>query len=252
MNNEEELLVKRFRELATKSQSSLYFIFTDFLGLSELSLLNEVISSMPHLSYKAHGGLDGAERVMVRFGSEDDIGYDQPFPILCLKIEPVLQKFADRLTHRDFLGALLNLGIERSVMGDILIRDNVGYVLVKEDIAEYITRELTRVKRTSVKVSICDELPEGALYRLEEKSIQLSGERLDAAVAKVFCLSRDDALTLFRKKLVFVGGKCCENNSQRPKENDVVSVRGYGRFIYCGQYSTSKKGKLNVLVKLYV
>ena len=252
MSNEEELLKKRFHELIRKSESCAYYIFTDFLGPSELSLFNEAILSSPHAPYKIYGGTDGAERVMVRLGNEVELGYDQPFPISILKVEPTAQKFADRLTHRDFLGALLNLGIERTVLGDILIKDNVGYVFVKDDIAEYIVKELTRVKRTAVKVTLKDELPDTVLYQLEEKTIQLSGERLDAAVAKVFNLSRDDALTLFRKKLVFVGGRCCENNSQRPKENDVISVRGYGRFVYCGQYSTSKKGKLNVLVKLYV
>lgn len=252
MSDENELLKKRFAELAGKSRNCGYFIFTDFLGLNELSLFTEAARPLLPLAYKMSGGADGAERVMVRFGDEEELGYDEPFPILCIKVEPLMQKFADKLTHRDFLGALLNLGIERSVLGDIVIRENVGYVFAKEDIAEYICQELTRVKRTAVKASVCETLPTGELYKLEDRTVQLSGERLDAVVAKLFSLSRDDALSLFRKKLVFVQGRCVENNDYRPKENDLVSVRGYGRFIYCRAYSTSRKGKLNVLIKLYV
>lgn len=252
MSDENELLKKRFTELAGKSRVCGYFLFTDFLGLNELSVFNDAVRPLMPLCYKTFGGASGAERVMVRFGDESELGYDAPFPISCIKIEPLMQKFADKLTHRDFLGALLNLGIERSVLGDIVIRENVGYVFAKEDIAEYICQELNRVKRTAVKASVCQDLPTGELYKLEDKTVQLSGERLDAVIAKLFSLSREDSTLLFRKKLVFVGGKCVENNDYRPKENDLVSVRGYGRFIYCGAYSTSKKGKLNVLTKLYV
>ena len=189
---------------------------------------------------------------MIRFGDEESFGYTENFPIVCIKAEPVSQKFADKLTHRDFLGALLNLGIERSTLGDIPIVDNVGYIFAKEDIAPFIVSELRRVKHTDVKLSITEDIPSGALFKTERRKIQALGERIDAVVAKVFSISRGDASALFSKKLVYVNGRLCENTSYIPKRDEIISVRGYGRFIYLGYETTSKKGKLNIEVELYV
>ena len=252
MNDDIELLKKRFRELYEKADRGGYFTFTDFLGLAEQSALREALPRVRPGDMTLFGGAEGAERVMVRFGNADEVGYETPFPILCVKVEPLSMKFADKLTHRDFLGALLNLGIERSTLGDIIIRDNVGYVFAEERIAEFITGELSRVKRTDVRARIIDTLPEGELYRTEDKRIQIQSERLDAVVAKVFSLSREDAQTLVKRSLVFVGGKETTSASYPPKEGDKVSVRGHGRFIYQSFDSTSRKGKLNAIVAVYV
>jgi RNA-binding protein YlmH len=252
MNDDIELLKRRFKELYDKAERGGYYTFTDFLGLAEQSALAEVTAKLNRGSIRAFGGAKGAERVMVRFGNAEEIGYEVDFPIVCVSVEPLSQKFADKLTHRDFLGALLNLGIERSTLGDIVIRENVGYVFAEEKIAQFITGELSRVKRTDVKARKTDTLPEGELYRTEYKRIQVQSERLDATVAKVFSLSREDAQTLVKRSLVFVNGKETVSSSYTPKEGDKISVRGHGRFIYKGFDSTSRKGKLNAIVELYV
>lgn len=251
MNEDYELLKKRFIELSRKADSQCYFTFTDFLGLAEQSAFFEVQSKLSGAKYTAFGGAEGAERVVIRFGDEDEIGYSAPFPIVTIKAAPVSPKFADKLTHRDFLGALLNLGIERSTLGDIVIIDNVGYIFALEDIAQYIVDSLSRVKHTDVRLSITDTLPEGELYHTEPKKIQANGERLDAVIAKVFSLSREDAQRLFAKRLVFASGRLIESTSYIPKENERISVRGYGRMIYRGYESLSKKGKLNIVVDVY-
>lgn len=252
MNDDIEILKKRFCELASKADNGSYFTFTDFLGLPEQSAFAEVKTKLGRCKYTVFGGAEGAERVVIRFGDPEEIGYEADFPILCIKIEPLAKKFADKLTHRDFLGALLNLGIERSTLGDIVISDNVGYVFALDNMAEFIQNELSRVKRTDVKAEIIDTLPDVDLYHTEPKRIQLSGERLDAIIAKVYSLSRDDAQSLFKKRLVYVNGKLCESVSYTPKENDKISARGYGRFVYRGYDGLSRKGKLNAIVDVYV
>lgn len=250
--NERELLYKRFCESASKAYNAGIFVFSDFLGLAEQSVFNEAKTKFPHVHYTVFGGASGAERIMIRFGDEETVGYFEEFPIVCIKAEPVSPKFADKLTHRDFLGALLNLGIERSTIGDIPILNNTGYIFAKRSIADFIISELSRVKRTDVKLSIVNELPECELYRTERRKIQANGERIDAVVAKVFNLSREEAKTLFVKQLVFVDGKLCENSSYVPKRNERISVRGHGRMVYLGYETTSKKGKLNIEVEVYV
>ena len=252
MSDELELLKKHFAELYNKADRGGYFTFTDFLGLSEQSALNELTAKFHPRSLTLFGGAEGAERIMVRFGNPEEIGYEEPFPIHCVKIEPLSQKFADKLTHRDFLGALMNLGIERCTLGDVVIRDNVGYVFATEEIAKFITGELSKVKRTDVKVCEVDDVPNGELYKTEDKRIQIQSERIDAVIAKAYSLSREDAQLLVKKGLVFVGGREINSSSYTPKQDDKISVRGYGRLIYRGFDSTSRKGKLNAIVSVYV
>ncbi len=252
MREDYDLLKKRFLELYNKADRGGYFTFTDFLGLAEQSALREALPRIRPSEMTLFGGADGAERVMARFGNAEEIGYETSFPILCVKVEPISMKFADKLTHRDFLGALLNLGIERSTLGDIIIKDNVGYVFTEEKIAEFITGELLRVKRTDVRATVAEALPEGELYKTEIKRIQIQSERVDAVIAKVYSLSREDSQALIKRGLVFVNGREIDSSSYTPKEGDKVSARGHGRFIYQGFDSTSRKGKLNAIVEVYV
>ncbi|MBQ9070968.1 MAG: hypothetical protein IJY23_06465 [Clostridia bacterium] len=251
MTPEEELLKKRLLELSRKSEGG-YYLFSDFLGLSEQSVFAEIKNAIPKGGFTLFGGADGCERIMVRFGNPEELGYVEDFPIRIVKIEPKSKKFAEILTHRDFLGSILNLGIERKTLGDIVIIDNVGYIFAKDEVASYIADSIETVRRTDVKAQIITELPEGELFKLSRIKIQLSGERLDAVISKVYSISRDDSLSLFKKRLVFVSGRLLENNSYTPKTDDVISVRGYGRFIYRGVSSLSKKGKLNADIDVYV
>ncbi len=252
MSDESEILKGRFVELAKKSHGSGVFLFTDFLGLAEQALFESVKRDIGWVRYDTFGGADGAERIMIRFGDPEELCYEVPFPISTLYIEPISAKFAEPLTHRDFLGAILNLGIERSVIGDIIVRGSAAYVFAREDIARYIASELIRVRRTDVKVSICEHLPEGELYKTEQKHIQIQSERLDAVIARVYNLSREDAQRLFAKGLVFASGREISSVSYTPKENEIFSVRGYGRFIYRGFESNTRKGKLNVIIENFI
>lgn len=249
MSDEGELIKRRLVELYERAEHSFCYTYTDFLGLMEQSLLKEALG---FARFTAFGGADGAERVVVRFGDAEELGYDEPFPISIVKISPRSKKFSDALSHRDFLGSLMNLGIERRCLGDIVIIDNEGYLFCLDSIADYIVESLTKIKHTDVACSKIDTLPEGELYKTERRTVQASGERLDAVVARVFSLSRDDAQRLFSKGLVFLSGREVTSTSKIPREGEVVSVRGHGRFIYHGVKSLSKKGKLNIEIELYV
>ena len=248
---ERELLVKRFIELARKSEHG-YFTFTDFLGLAEQSAFREATHAIGRIRYDIFGGSEGTERVMVRFGDPEELGYESPYPISILKITPRSEKYAEKLTHRSYLGATLNLGIERAVLGDIVVRHPIAYIFCKEDIADYIKDNLTRVSHTDVSAEIVEALPEGDLYKTEVRRVQTVGERLDAVIAKLYHLSRDDANTLFNKSLVFADGREITNNSYIPKVGECISVRTMGRFIYLGPVGTTRSGRLSIELSVYI
>lgn len=248
---EEEWMAKRLRELAQKCYQCNQYTFTGFLPLADVSLFYEMKRELSYVPYTVFGGMEGAERVIIRFGSREQLGYEEAFPIACISISPVAEKFAGELTHRDYLGALMNLGMERSVLGDILIKDKKAYLFCMESMKDFIMENLTRVGHTTVHCLLVEEPPRLEKTDLQEIKLQVSSGRLDGIIARLYKLSRSQAAELFFQKRVFVNGRLCENSSHNLKEKDVVSVRGYGKFEFQGGMGVSKKGKLNLSVLSY-
>lgn len=242
----DELTKRRFEDLAERSYKGNHYTFTPFLTEAELSEFYEIKHISPS-DYTVYGGHENADRVMIRFGNPDDFGYEEEFPIKCVMIEPISKKFAEALTHRDFLGSLMNLGIKRSETGDIIIEENAAYVFCTDKMAEYICTELTRVRHTVVSCSITEHSPESTEEH-SELDIQAVSERIDGIISKVFHISRSSCSELFREKRIFVNGKCNENSSYMLKENDKVSVRGFGKFIFLSVAGTTRKG--NHIIKI--
>ncbi len=247
----EGLLKKRFREMARKSYQNNQYTYTGFLSLADMACFYEIEKELAYIPYKVWGGSELCERVMLRFGDEEVFGYEEGFPIACIKAEPLSIKFAEALTHRDFLGALMNLGIDRSTLGDIFIEGSTGYIFCVEDMAGFIMENFSKVKHTPISCSRVEHPPLSVEKDRQEVKLQLSSERLDGVASKLLGLSRSDSIELFRQKKVFVNGRQCENNSRLLKSGDVVSVRGYGKFEYLGQQGMSRKGKINAAVMLY-
>lgn len=246
-----DYLKKRFMDLSRTSFERGIYTFTDFLTMDEMTALHECVKDL-YGKFTLFGGYDEAERCMARFGSYEQTGYEQDFPIVCVRISPLQQKFAQALNHRDFLGSLMNLGIERSKLGDIVIKDDSAYVFAMDTIANLICNELTRVKNTSVMGKIIEDAGDIPRPQLMDVKIQIKSERLDAVIAKTYNLSRSQSAELFAAQKVFVGGRLTENESYVPKPGDVISLRGFGKFRYEGVEGTSRKGNLYAAIKKYV
>lgn len=250
MEKEDILLQKRVTELAKRSFSQNIFTFTGFLSLSEQDLVYRLETELRYAGMTVFGGSESCDRKMVRFGSPEELGYEEAFPIACIAMEPLIEKFGENLSHRDYLGALMNLGIERETLGDIFIKGKIGYLFCLDRMADYIVEQLEQVRHTHIR---CRRV-EGADYiqkEIEEQILQAASERIDAVIAKLYHVSRTQSLEYFRGKKVYVNGRLCENNSYLLKENEEVSVRGYGKFLYQGVQSQTKKGKSVIKVGIY-
>lgn len=253
MQSEKEVqqLKNRFRELADKSFTQNVFTFSGFLGLSEQDVFWKMEQELKYVGYVLYGGAEGTDRKVVRFGSSEEFGYDAEFPIACIHIRPLMAKFADELSHRDFLGALMNLGIERSTVGDIRVGDKEACCFCLDSIAEHICRNLEQVKHTHVKCEVTQEALEILQEEPEYRTVQVASLRVDAVTAKVCDKSREKCLELFRTGRVFVDGRLCENNSRLLKPGETVNARGYGKFRLEGTPRETRKGKLAVEVSIY-
>lgn len=249
MTAEEKELYHRMLELSHRSQQR--GIYTESLFLTEGEQESLSFLSFP-TPPRFEGGYEDGERRLAVFGDEGEIGYPWPSVISLLKIAPKMQKYADSLTHRDFLGAMMNLGIKRELLGDIVLAGNEGFVFVLEHIAPYIRENLKRVRHTDVCVEIAESLPENAGKNLEEKQVVAASSRLDALIAAVWNLSRAEAKDLVEKEKVTVRGRLMTDPAKEITEGDRISVRGFGRFIFSGKTGETKSGRSRVNIKLYV
>ncbi len=254
--DEENILKARIKDLASRSYKQNIYTYTGFLNPSELALLEDVREDISFVDFDTYGGYELAERQVVGFGSERSLGYEGIWPIKVIKVEPLIEKFSDELGHRDFLGAVMNLGIERNVFGDILVKDNMrAYIFALDSIAEYIMENLTKIKYTNVKCSLVTEDSDSMadlVPTLVDMKVIVASPRFDAIVGAVTKTSRSEALSMFKAKKITLNGRLCERNSINLKENDVFSVRGYGKYKYLGCGNETRKGRVNINLSRYV
>lgn len=244
MIDEERKTIKRLEELYSRMEARGINTYSEFLTLAEQALLPQAASGG---DYTLYGGFEGAERCIACFGEDAK----SAAPIVCLKVSPVSQKFAEELTHRDCLGALMSLGLRREVLGDIVIFGKCAYIFCCSSVADFIAAELTQIHRASICCKKVEAPTELALRTPEEREIVVSSVRLDALVCAVWALSRSEGQKLIVQGKVFINGRETLGTSVTPAQNDIISARGLGRFIYCGVVKETKKGRLRAAVKVF-
>ena len=251
MQKEEQQLEKRLSELSKVAYNRDIITYSDFLNLNEQNILHSMPKDRLYTKYITFGGYDLAERQMVAF-LPDALSLCTKFPYTAILIEPIHKKFAEELTHRDYLGAILNLGIERAKLGDILVDNEKAIVFVHSKLKEYLLQELFKIRHTQVCVS---EIKDGEFQytpRYEEIKGSVASIRLDALLALAFSSSRSKLSGLIEEAKVYVNGKLITNNGYQVKEDDIISVRGYGKFRYKGSMSKTKKNREYVSIHKYI
>lgn len=257
MEQDERFIKKRMQDLADQSYRAGIYTFTGFLTQAEQELYFQMSRELGNIYGEAFhgklfGGVDGCERQVLRFGDEESFGYDVGFPICCIEISPVMEKFSDKLTHRDYLGALMHLGIERSTLGDIMLREKKAYLFCLDKVADYIQESLVQIKHTNVSCRRLESMPEAVRPQLETVRLVVPSLRVDVVIAKLYHLSRSQSAALCRDKKVFVNGRQTENTSSMLGEQDIVSVRGFGKFICDGVLGETRKGNQSIALSKYV
>lgn len=251
MTKDEQLLQKRFHELSRLADDRNVVRFTDFLNLNELNILHTTPKTLLASSYETFGGYELAERQLVAF-LPDALCYAYEYPLTVLRIAPVNVRFAEALSHRDYLGALLNLGLERAKTGDLLLHDTTAYVFVKAELADFVCRELTRVRHTQVAVSPVP-LPEFSYEpRFELLKGSVPSVRLDTVLAVGFPLSRSKLTGFIAGGQVFVNGRLITSNGYSLKTGDILTLRHQGRIVYDGVLNATKKGRYMIQIKKYL
>ena len=245
----EETAVKLV-DLAQNAVKGQKFRLSNFLSPYEQDIAETVAANFPSLKVEFSGGYAGAERQRAIFADKDFAGVPS-FEIAVVKA--VWRSEFVRLSHRDVLGSVMGLGIERDVCGDIIATGEWAKILVTAKMADFFVENLTSIGSSSVVTSI-DDLSDIAPKeeRVKEIKATVASLRVDSVAAAGFGFSRSKAATDIAADKLKLNWQSVKNASQAVKEGDVLSMRGRGRLEVAEVGGSTKKGRIAVLLKRYI
>jgi RNA-binding protein YlmH len=221
---------------------------TDFLNPYQIEIVLPLIEQIAEINFKKEGGYPRAERKrMVIFP-------EYLFPDLVEKKIKVYQldgNFAfQKLTHRDFLGALMGLGLQRKVIGDIIVHSDFAQIIVAVEIQDVIELKLDKVHQVPVEVKEIDESDLVTPVRHEKKILTtVASMRLDSVASSGFGDSRSKMSRDIESEKVRLNWKVESDPAAEVEIGDLISVRGRGRVKVEEQRGISNKGRIKLTLK---
>lgn len=225
------------------------FTNSSFLDMRQRNLAESVCRRRGNLSYIFYGGYQDAERTVAVFLPEYTRLEDYN-PLALLRIT---QNGYKELSHRDYLGSLIGLGIKREVIGDILVRKDGADIIVLKNISEFLLINYEKAGRTNLKVEI---VPINSLIvpdaKFETKRDTVASLRLDSVVASAFSMSRSSATAVINDGYVFINSQLCEKIDRLVKEGDKLTLRGKGKVILETVGDVTRKDRTVIIIKRYL
>ena len=260
MTKEDILFRRRLEDLIERSDRIGYPVFSDFLDGGQRQIA-ETLSLPPQIRMMFIGGYEDAERVVAAFYPaffnytiENGIPEESmEHPVHALDIRLKAAKFVHKVPgHRDYLGALMGLGIKRETMGDILVHEEGAVLITLDSVAPYICENLISVGAAEVTAkeislsAVGQYVPDGQV-----KVIDVSSLRLDAVISKTFNMGRSEALQWVRSGRVHLNWKEMLQNDRSVKAGDLISVRGKGRIRILEETGTTRSGRIKLKIEKY-
>ncbi len=237
-------LSAHLKDLREKSDRWHTHTVSSFMNEEEVAEMQRIFPASKYVIYD--GGYEGArkQKVIFRYDEEDDFS-----DIVCLRAR-IDQRFR-KITHRDVLGALMHLQIDRSSFGDFWIEDTCIYLYTSEEMAPFLCGELTRINQLNVSFEVIADRPVQQ-FHMKELHVVVASERLDALVAGLCHISRAQAKELIHGGLVSLNHIVLEHPDYVCNNNGTISIRGYGRFLYLGYERVTKTGRIVAICQQYV
>ncbi|MCR5523188.1 MAG: hypothetical protein K6F64_06080 [Clostridia bacterium] len=262
-DNDNKMLLSFLEERAEKCRKTGQITFSRFLDLNQQSLCASM--KLPAgVSRIFYGASPAPERAVAVFAPDEleinssaelekyYIASPRDCPVTVLKV--VKDRFSKPLGHRDYLGALMALGINRDVTGDIETDDSGARIAVAAGMADYIAGHLTGAGRGTLKITAVYpwDYPSRVRNEGNDESFTVSSLRLDSVVKNGFRVSREEAHEAIEHGSIFVNDRECEKPDKRLTEGDKVTFRHRGRLIIEDCSGVSRKGKTIVKIKRFL
>ncbi|MFZ2538468.1 MAG: YlmH/Sll1252 family protein [Oscillospiraceae bacterium] len=219
--------------------------FSSFLDERQKIIAQEILNALKYSNYNFFGGLEDCDRVILGVFPDGQPVQNDCFPITMLKLS---YSAKNEISHRDCLGSIMGLQIKRESIGDIIVQDKFAIIFVDNDIAEFISLNLDKVGRATVKVTITDTIEVEKKQEYQEISGTVSSLRLDCVVALLLNKSRTIAVETIQANLVKINYQESQNVSKQIGEGDVITIRGKGKFIVEDSIKKTKKDRLFITI----
>ncbi len=244
---DEKMMYARALDKMTAAQRKNIPAYTAFFDPFKLKRFCELIG-YADVRIVTYGGFDAAERRMIGFFPEYCEAELSDFPIKPVEIK--YSRFSRTLTHRDFLGSVLGLGLTREKVGDIVVEDGFAVVYAESAVAEHIAANLEYVGHTKVNTklleSYCPPEKEAA-----EKTMTVASLRLDAVLGGCFNLSRTKTAELIKGEKAYINWLGESSPSKQVTEGDILTLRGCGRAVIKRINGKTKKDRVLITVEIY-
>lgn len=219
--------------------------FLGFLNEREFSVCKSILEKS-RIKYSYYGGYDSADRVYIAILPDWTESVEYPFCALKFYL-----KMNKPLSHRDFLGTIMSQGISRDKVGDILCFDDKAFVFISNSVASFCRDNISCVGGVGVEVEITDEKIEFS-PNFEEIRTVIASDRADCVIGGITHLAREKAKNFILSGNVIVNNTLCEGIIARIKSGDVLSVKGYGKYIIDSIDDKTRKGRTVLICKKYV
>ena len=246
--NEKDLLSARMNDLASRAVKT-GFAASKFLTPAEAQSVIKHFSHRKDVTLTVDGGFEGAERTRAIFTNPDWGSYERADLFTAFK---VMHRPQDALGHRDVLGALMALGIEREIIGDIILDEAVVAFVCLPELGEYIKENFNKAGRVGLEVSVIslDDLP-AHKEELIIKTDTVASLRLDAVLSAAFGMSRTKAAELIEAGRVSLNHQVCLRTDKEVSVDSLLSVRGTGRAKLLEIGGLSRKGRSFIKIGVY-
>jgi RNA-binding protein YlmH len=244
---EQEILINHLCDLSEKAAKT-GCTASAFLAQTEIADVANCVKTSG-VRIDLDGGHETAERIRIIFVNADWGEYDRADLFTVLRISWRKQ---DELGHRDILGTIMSLGIERKVIGDIIVADSEAFVICLPEMADYIKDNVTKIRRVGVaveRVSLDDIAAK--TEDLTVKSTTVASKRLDVVVGAGFNMSRTRVAELIAAGLVSLNHVACLQPEKQVESGAIISVKGFGRVKVVAFGNTTRKGRIVVEFGIY-
>ena len=253
-SNEEKGILSHILDLAERSRQRSTVESGSFLSEALKMRADAMLSHVGYSDYFFFGGYDGAERTCAVFltdycGVEEIAESPSLAEVVFIKAELDRYNRAAEISHRDVLGSLMGLGIERDAVGDIVVENGTAIFCVKESIAPFIKESLCKISRYPVSATVYQKLEIHRSETAEECFDTVASLRLDAVTASLFSTSRSISAEAITAGLVAVNGVTAKKTDMTVSEGDKISYRGHGKAELEKIDGLSKKGRTRILFK---
>ncbi len=223
-------------------------VYSSFFNLSQCAAAETELKRLGINNYRFYGAFENSERKMLCVYKEYFEPENDDFP---MKLVTFTFRKESKLSHRDFLGAFMALGIKRETLGDIVIGEGIAQIAVSDSVKELITDNIKKIGSVGVKYEVDFH---GTLAKIQQfKKIDgtVASMRLDAVAGLAVNLSRSKAAEIIRAVGAEVNFVLKNDCSFILKKDDIFSVRGYGKFKISEVSGLTKKGRIHISVLKY-